>query len=88
MSLSKFGNIFQEINNNQFDIFYDIRKKLQGPQTWRLLNTMISRLTSDVQDFKSAFKLTVSQGLKATTQVIPPLPSLNFSLWALQLGLK
>ena len=27
------------------------------------------RLTTDVQDFKSAFKMTVSQGLKASTQV-------------------
>nr|KAG5692158.1 hypothetical protein BaRGS_020706 [Batillaria attramentaria] len=30
---------------------------------------LVDRLTSDVQDFKSSFKLCVSQGLKATTQV-------------------
>ena len=28
------------------------------------------RLTSDVQDFKSSFKLCISQGLRAFTQVI------------------
>jgi ATP-binding cassette subfamily B (MDR/TAP) protein 8 len=31
---------------------------------------LMDRLTSDVQDFKSSFKLTISQGLRAVTQVI------------------
>ncbi|XP_076450266.1 mitochondrial potassium channel ATP-binding subunit-like [Babylonia areolata] len=31
---------------------------------------LLDRLTSDIQDFKSSFKLCVSQGLKATTQSV------------------
>ncbi|CAL1535983.1 unnamed protein product [Lymnaea stagnalis] len=31
---------------------------------------LIDRLTSDVQEFKSSFKLTISQGLRSTTQTI------------------
>uniref|UniRef100_A0A0B7AEF4 Mitochondrial potassium channel ATP-binding subunit n=1 Tax=Arion vulgaris TaxID=1028688 RepID=A0A0B7AEF4_9EUPU len=31
---------------------------------------LVDRLTSDVQDFKSSFKITISQGLRATTQII------------------
>ncbi|XP_064634815.1 mitochondrial potassium channel ATP-binding subunit-like [Lineus longissimus] len=31
---------------------------------------IINRLTSDVQDFKSSFKMCISQGLRSTTQVI------------------
>ncbi len=31
---------------------------------------IISRLTNDVQDFKSSFKLCISQGLRSITQVI------------------
>ena len=30
---------------------------------------LVSRLTTDVQDFKSAFKLCISQGLRSTAQV-------------------
>ncbi|KAK7476898.1 hypothetical protein BaRGS_00031837 [Batillaria attramentaria] len=37
---------------------------------------LVDRLTSDVQDFKSSFKLCVSQGLKATTQTIGCVASL------------
>ncbi|CAG5133666.1 unnamed protein product, partial [Candidula unifasciata] len=31
---------------------------------------LVDRLTSDVQDFKSSFKITISQGLRASTQII------------------
>ncbi|XP_006814132.1 mitochondrial potassium channel ATP-binding subunit-like [Saccoglossus kowalevskii] len=31
---------------------------------------LVSRLTADVQDFKSSFKLCISQGLRSTTQVL------------------
>ncbi|KAH9523570.1 ATP-binding cassette, sub-B (MDR TAP), member 8 [Bulinus truncatus] len=34
------------------------------------IGKLIDRLTSDVQEFKSSFKMTVSQGLKATVQTI------------------
>ncbi|RUS85087.1 hypothetical protein EGW08_007139 [Elysia chlorotica] len=37
---------------------------------------LVDRLTTDVQDFKSSFKMTVSQGLKATTQSIGSIISL------------
>lgn len=37
---------------------------------------LVDRLTSDVQDFKSSFKLCISQGLKATTQTIGCVASL------------
>ena len=30
----------------------------------------MSRLTSDIQDFKSSFKQVISQGLRSTTQII------------------
>lgn len=39
-----------------------------------------NRLTSDIQDFKSSFKLCISQGLRAVTQVsgyISPFPVLS-----------
>ncbi|KAF3429366.1 hypothetical protein E2986_09593 [Frieseomelitta varia] len=31
---------------------------------------IVSRLTSDIQDFKSTFKICISQGLRSTTQII------------------
>ena len=31
---------------------------------------LLSRLTSDIQDFKSSFKQVISQGLRSTTQII------------------
>ncbi|XP_070200308.1 mitochondrial potassium channel ATP-binding subunit-like [Littorina saxatilis] len=37
---------------------------------------LMDRLTSDIQDFKSSFKLCISQGLKATTQTIGCVTSL------------
>ncbi|GFR75693.1 ATP-binding cassette sub-family B member 8, mitochondrial [Elysia marginata] len=37
---------------------------------------LVDRLTTDVQDFKSSFKMTVSQGLKASTQSIGSIISL------------
>lgn len=37
---------------------------------------LVDRLTSDVQEFKSSFKLTISQGLRATTQTIGCVASL------------
>lgn len=37
---------------------------------------LVDRLTTDVQDFKSSFKMTVSQGLKASTQSIGSVISL------------
>lgn len=42
-----------------------------------------NRLTSDIQDFKSSFKLCISQGLRAVTQVsgyISPFPVLSIFL--------
>ncbi|XP_078071691.1 mitochondrial potassium channel ATP-binding subunit isoform X2 [Mustelus asterias] len=39
---------------------------------------MVSRLTNDIQEFKSSFKLVVSQGLKSATQTIGCLVSLYF----------
>lgn len=43
---------------------------------------LIDRLTSDVQDFKSSFKLCVSQGLRAITQVCK-FDDINVSLFSL-----
>ncbi|XP_005108173.1 mitochondrial potassium channel ATP-binding subunit isoform X1 [Aplysia californica] len=37
---------------------------------------LVDRLTSDVQDFKSSFKLTISQGLRAVTQTVGCVASL------------
>ncbi|XP_048448857.1 mitochondrial potassium channel ATP-binding subunit, partial [Rhincodon typus] len=37
---------------------------------------MVSRLTNDIQEFKSSFKLVISQGLKSLTQTIGCLVSL------------
>ncbi|ELU02451.1 hypothetical protein CAPTEDRAFT_155008 [Capitella teleta] len=37
---------------------------------------IVNRLTADVQDFKSSFKLVISQGLRSTTQVVGCLGSL------------
>ncbi|XP_041045714.1 mitochondrial potassium channel ATP-binding subunit-like [Carcharodon carcharias] len=39
---------------------------------------MVSRLTNDIQEFKSSFKLVVSQGLKSAAQTIGCLVSLYF----------
>ncbi|XP_048385665.1 mitochondrial potassium channel ATP-binding subunit [Stegostoma tigrinum] len=39
---------------------------------------MVSRLTNDIQEFKSSFKLVISQGLKSLTQTIGCLVSLYF----------
>lgn len=39
---------------------------------------MKSRLTADVQDFKSAFKQVISQGLRSSTQTIGCMISLYF----------
>ena len=41
----------------------------QRCQSFRLIVLLI-RLTSDVQDFKSSFKICISQGLRSVTQVI------------------
>lgn len=38
---------------------------------------LVSRLTTDVQEFKSAFKLVISQGLRSCTQVVGCLVSLS-----------
>ncbi|XP_034374922.1 mitochondrial potassium channel ATP-binding subunit isoform X5 [Arvicanthis niloticus] len=38
---------------------------------------LVSRLTTDVQEFKSSFKLVISQGLRSCTQVIGSLVSLS-----------
>lgn len=38
---------------------------------------LVSRLTSDVQEFKSSFKLVISQGLRSCTQVVGCLVSLS-----------
>jgi len=39
---------------------------------------LIDRLTSDIQDFKSSFKMCISQGLKSATQIIGCCVSLYF----------
>ena len=39
---------------------------------------LIDRLTSDIQDFKSSFKMCISQGLKSSTQIIGCCVSLYF----------
>ncbi|XP_063142299.1 mitochondrial potassium channel ATP-binding subunit isoform X3 [Rattus norvegicus] len=38
---------------------------------------LVSRLTTDVQEFKSSFKLVISQGLRSSTQVIGSLMTLS-----------
>ncbi|KAL1768280.1 ATP-binding cassette sub-family B member 8, mitochondrial isoform X1 [Sigmodon hispidus] len=38
---------------------------------------LVSRLTTDVQEFKSSFKLVISQGLRSCTQVVGSLVSLS-----------
>ncbi|KAG8506161.1 ATP-binding cassette sub-family B member 8, mitochondrial, partial [Galemys pyrenaicus] len=38
---------------------------------------LVSRLTADVQEFKSSFKLVISQGLRSSTQVVGCLVSLS-----------
>ena len=43
-----------------------------------LFNVNLCRLTADVQDFKSAFKQVISQGLRSTTQTIGCMVSLYF----------
>ncbi|XP_077999189.1 mitochondrial potassium channel ATP-binding subunit-like [Glandiceps talaboti] len=40
--------------------FFDVKKT----------GELVSRLTADVQDFKSSFKLCISQGLRSSTQVV------------------
>lgn len=62
MRRALFSNLLQQ------DIaFFDAKKTGQ----------LVSRLTTDVQEFKSSFKLVISQGLRSCTQVVGCLVSLS-----------
>ncbi|XP_045693759.1 mitochondrial potassium channel ATP-binding subunit [Phyllostomus hastatus] len=62
MRKALFGNLLQQ------DIaFFDVKRTGQ----------LVSRLTADVQEFKSSFKLVISQGLRSCTQVAGCLVSLS-----------
>ena len=50
-------------------MFEYIKWKFKCISLYINIELFIFRLTSDIQDFKSAFKLCISQGLRSFTQV-------------------
>ncbi|KAK0082776.1 hypothetical protein PV326_007038 [Microctonus aethiopoides] len=57
---------------NGFDdstIMTSIFQQLAAP-AFSLAREIVSRLTTDIQDFKSSFKIIISQGLRSLTQVV------------------
>jgi len=67
-SLSKFGESFASRLRNR--LFKSIMEQDISFFDCHMSGEIVSRLSSDVQDFKSSLKQIISQGLRSTTQII------------------